>query len=103
MALTRARVPVRDVRWLATAEVKRNEAGLIEAARRLGLPLRIVPDWQMRRAGSEATPSAFVQRKIGLPAVAEPAALAAGRDTQLRLKRQVFDGITVAVARENCW
>jgi cobalt-precorrin 5A hydrolase len=57
----------------------------------------------MRRAGSQATPSAFVQRKIGLPAVAEPAALAAGRDTQLRLKRQVFDGITVAVARENCW
>jgi cobalt-precorrin 5A hydrolase len=100
--LKRARVNLREVRWLATAEIKRREPGLIEAASRLGLPLRVIPDWMMKRAGDEVTPSEFVKAKTGLPAVAEPAALTSGRNTRLLLKRQVIDGVTVAVARERC-
>jgi len=98
-----ADVAPNEVRWLATAEAKRREPGLLEAARKLGLPLRIMPDWQMRRGGPEVTPSPFVKAAINLPAVAEPAALTAGRNTTLLLKRQASNGVTVAVARENCW
>jgi cobalt-precorrin 5A hydrolase len=100
--LARAGVALGDVRWLATAEIKRDEPGLLEAARLLGLPLRIMPDWFMRRAGAEVTPSDFVKSKTNLPAVAEPAALTSGRNTQLILKRQIINGVTIAVAGESC-
>ena len=100
--LKMAGVVLKDVRFLATAEIKRNEKGLLKAARLLGLPLRIMPDWLMRRGGDEVTPSAFVKAKTNLPAVAEPAALTSGRNTQLILKRQIINGVTIAVARENC-
>ena len=46
--------------------------------------------------------SDFVHQKVNLPAVAEPAALMAGRRTRLVLKKRTFNGVTVAVARENC-
>lgn len=100
--LKRAGVARENVRWLATAEIKRHEPGLHKAARQLGLPLRIMPDWLMLRAGAEVTPSDFVKSKTNLPAVAEPAALTSGRNTRLILKRQIIDGVTIAVAMENC-
>ncbi len=90
------------VRFLATAEVKAEEAGLLEAARELAIPLRIVGHDSIRNCAQEFTPSQFVTDKVALPAVAEPAALVAGRRTTLVVKRQALDGITIAVAQENC-
>jgi cobalt-precorrin 5A hydrolase len=102
-ALTEADVKLEEVRWMATAMVKRDEAGLVTAARMLALPLRILPDWLLWRGGPEVTPSEFVEAIVNVPAVAEPAALTSGRNTVLLLKRKIYDGVTVAVARENCW
>jgi cobalt-precorrin 5A hydrolase len=42
-----------------------------------------------------------VQEKVNLPAVAEPAALLAGRRTRLLLPKTVYHGVTVAIARES--
>jgi cobalt-precorrin 5A hydrolase len=42
-----------------------------------------------------------VLEQVNVPAVAEPAALLAGRRTSLLLAKRKFDGVTVAVAREN--
>ncbi|MDI6774573.1 MAG: cobalamin biosynthesis protein [Verrucomicrobiota bacterium] len=100
--LKRAGIGAKSVRWLATAEIKRHEPGLRKAARQLGIPLRIMPDWLMLRADNEVTPSDFVKSKINLSAVAEPAALTSGRNTRLALGRQIINGVTIAVARENC-
>lgn len=91
-----------DVRLLATADVKREEPGLIEAARRLEIPLRFVASESIRSSTRQFTPSSFVQEKVDLPAVAEPAALLAGRRTQLLVEKQAFQGVTVALARESC-
>jgi cobalt-precorrin 5A hydrolase len=90
-----------QVRFLATADVKAGEEGLIAAARELGLPLRIIGSAEIRACLSEFTPSSFAAEKINLPAVAEPAALLAGRRTQLLLPKKTYNGITVAVARES--
>lgn len=100
-ALGRAGVGLDEVACIASADLKRNEAGLIEAARALGVPFRVIPSDDLRRCRREFTQSKFVQNKVNLPAVAEPAALLAGRRTEFLLRRQVIDGITVAVAREN--
>ncbi len=91
-----------NVRMLASATIKAGEPGLWEAAKTLGLPLRLVPSEQIRQAALPFQHSDFVQEKVDLPAVAEPAALLAGRRTQLVLSRQILHGVTVAVARESC-
>ncbi len=102
-ALERARVSVERVRLLASADIKRDEAGLIEAARKLALPLRLVSSAEIRRCARPFSRSAFVESKVKLPAVAEPAALLAGRRTQLLLPKQVIRSVTVAITREDCW
>jgi len=90
------------VRLMASAEIKASEPGLREAAKELGLPLRLIPDEEIRHTARTFSRSDFVQEKVDLPAVAEPVALLAGRRTQLILPKRVFPNVTVAIARENC-
>ena len=101
-AIAMASCDLARVRLLASADIKAGEAGLIEAARELGIPLRLVASEEIRGAVGPFERSAFVQEKVDLPAVAEPAALLAGRRTQLLLPKQIIDHVTVAIARENC-
>lgn len=101
-ALAMAGCELNRVRLLASAAIKADEPGLWEAAQELHLPLRLVPDDEIRHTTVSFTHSDFVEEKVGLPAVAEPAALLAGRRTQLLLPRQILHGITAAIARENC-
>jgi cobalt-precorrin 5A hydrolase len=99
-ALERANVEIGSVRLLASADVKRDEPGLREAAAKLGLPMRFIASEEIRSSPRAFTRSAFVERNVGLPAVAEPAALLAGRRTRLLLPKTTIQGVTVALARE---
>jgi cobalt-precorrin 5A hydrolase len=101
-ALLTAGSPLDRVRLLACAEIKASEPGLLEAASQLELPLRFISADEIRNTTHMFTRSDFVQQMVDLPAVAEPAALLAGRRTQLLLPRQIFNGVTVAIALENC-
>ncbi|HSR12679.1 MAG TPA: cobalamin biosynthesis protein [Thermodesulfobacteriota bacterium] len=100
-ALERAAVNRSEVRLLASADIKSDERGLIDAAAELGIPLRFISSEEIRSCPRAFGESARVKEKVNLPAVAEPAALLAGRRTRLILPRTTFGGITVAVAREN--
>ena len=93
--------PVR-VRLLASVDIKAAEPGLREAAQLLELPLRLVTSDEIRHCARSFETYPLVQEKVDLPAVAEPAALLAGRRTQLLLPRQILHGVTVALARESC-
>lgn len=99
-ALARTGVDLDSVRLLASADVKASEPGLHQAARELGLALRFVSSEEIRLSPRGFTHSAFVERKVGVPAVAEPAALLAGRRTRLLLPKTIIHGVTVALARE---
>jgi cobalt-precorrin 5A hydrolase len=101
-ALAMAGCELSRVRLLASAEIKADEPGLQQAARELGLPLRLIAADEIRHTAREFAHSEFVQEKVDLPAVAEPAALLAGRRTRLILTRQILHGVTVAIARESC-
>lgn len=90
-----------QVRFLASADVKAGEEGLIRAAQELQVPLRFIGGEEIRATARKFTPSPLALKKINLPAVAEPAALLAGRRTELILQRKIYKGITVAIAREN--
>jgi cobalt-precorrin 5A hydrolase len=94
--------PVAAVRYLASADVKKNEPGLLAAAEELGLPLRFLTREEILTTVRRFGRSDFVLSKIKLPAVAEPSALLAGRRTTLLLPKTIIRGATIAVARENC-
>jgi cobalt-precorrin 5A hydrolase len=102
-ALAMAGASVERVRWLASVEFKGDEQGLLAAACELATPLRLIGADEIRHTPREFAHSDFVQRQVDLPAVAEPAALLAGRRTRLLLPRQVLHGVTVAIAEEDCW
>jgi cobalt-precorrin 5A hydrolase len=93
---------VSQVRVLASADLKKNEAGLIAAAEELGLSLRFIPADEILSTAKKFRHSKFVASKVKLPAVAEPCALLAGRRTQLILPKSIIHGVTVAIARECC-
>jgi len=101
-ALTMISRSLDEVRLLATAEPKQDEIGLLEAAIQLQRPLRVIKAQEIRTSYRDFPVSLFVQAQVNLPAVAEPAALLAGRNTQLILNKQTFNGITIAIAEENC-
>jgi cobalt-precorrin 5A hydrolase len=85
---------------LFTVRDKTGEAGLTEAARRLGLDLVFLTRAALReQAPFIRTPSARTQSLFGIPSVAEAAALAgAGTGAVLIVPRLVAQGVTCAVA-----
>jgi cobalt-precorrin 5A hydrolase len=87
-------------RRLYTFAAKVGEPGIVEAARLIGAKLIPLPiEALAAEAARVLTPSAVVQSRFGVPAVAEAAALAgAGAGGRLLAPRLAADGATCAVA-----
>ena len=86
-----------DVCAYATANVKKDETGLIAAVGELGGTLIFVDD-ALIRAETPPSPSR-ASDKLGLPGVAEPAALALSKRKEVIMQKQRYGGVTVAVIR----
>jgi cobalamin biosynthesis protein CbiG len=90
-----------DIRCAVSAEVKREESGLIEAMDGLGIPLLFQPMERLKTAAfPEMTPSEAAMRHFGIPGVREPCALLTARRGRLIMKRRKSRGVTVALAEE---
>ena len=87
----------RSVRYLATAEVKADEPGLLAAAAERGWPVVTFPARRLA-AVPVPNPSEVVRRAVGTPSVAEAAALTEPGSVLLAAKRASAHA-TVAVAR----
>jgi cobalt-precorrin 5A hydrolase/precorrin-3B C17-methyltransferase len=95
-ALQQSGLAAASVAALASIEVKRDEPGLVEAARERGWPLRVHP--AERLAGVPVpNPSAAVARAVGSASVAEAAALVEA--AELVVPKRKSARATVAVAR----
>ncbi len=84
---------------LATFEAKKDEPGLLAYARSLGLELICYDAAAIKAAPPIPNPSAVVEKYVGVPGVAEPAALLAAGARTLLLEKQKRGNLTVAVAR----
>jgi cobalt-precorrin 5A hydrolase len=84
---------------VATAEAKADETGISEAAAALGVKLALIASEQLAAASANvATKSERVQELIGVPSVAEAAALAAGgTEARLLAPRIVVGPVTCAL------
>lgn len=85
---------------LFTSEEKRAEQGMVAAATALRVPLVFLSHAVLAAAAARCrTRSARVEAMIGLPSLAEAAALAgAGRGSRLVLERISQSGVTCAIA-----
>lgn len=89
------------VACVATIDLKADEPAIIQAAQRLGVPLRVFPASVLEaEAGRLANPSDVVFAEVGCHGVSEGAALAvAGADATLAVEKQKSATATCAVAR----
>ncbi len=89
-----------EITALASSEHKRDEAGLAEAAAKLKKPLKLIPAAELEQAEPAVeTHSPAAEKALGLPSVAEAAALAAaGPKARLRLRRLQSAQATCALA-----
>jgi cobalt-precorrin 5A hydrolase len=101
-ALTAAGKTREDVRALATIDMKRDEAGILAAAGRLGVPVQIIGRERIRTLQGVLREPGFVEEITGVAAVCEPAAMLAGAQTRLLAPRLARDGVTVALAEDIC-
>ncbi|MHB9096212.1 MAG: cobalamin biosynthesis protein [Syntrophales bacterium] len=99
-ALAEAGIAIGEVRLIASADLKADEAGLLAAAQALGVPVRFIAAAEIRASFRDFAHSDLVKERVNLPAVAEPAALLAGSRTRFISRKKAYDGITIALARE---
>lgn len=95
-ALTQAGIVPDDVLIYATTAQKRGEEGLLGAVADLGGNLVFLDDDTLN---AQEAPSPSRASLIGLAGVAEPAALAVSKRKVLVLAKQIYGGVTVAIAR----
>lgn len=96
---TEAGIDIKDVRLIASAWIKSDEQGLIDAADKLGIYLRFLPEHIFEHSPYDVEETAAANH-FNIKAVAEPSALLAGFNTRLVLNKQIHDGVTVAIAEE---
>ena len=102
-AFREAGLSLESLNCLASGEFKAAEEGLIEAARSLGVPLKIFRQKEIAAALKEEAlegtrRSSFVEEQVGVGAVAEPCAVLASGRRQTALPSKRGNGIIVALA-----
>lgn len=83
---------------IASIDLKKDEAGIIELAGHYGAEFVTYPAAVLNRAEGKFTPSDFVREKTGTDNVCERAAVLASAQGKLIVAKQVIGGVTVAVA-----
>lgn len=91
------------VNMLTSAEIKKDEKGILELSDKLEIPVEFVKIDKLRLFESrDVTKSDFVYSKFGIYGVCEPSALImAGFDSKLIYKKTSYDGITISIAVSN--
>ena len=88
------------VSMLASAEIKKDEEGILKLSQNLNVPVNFVEIDKLKLfESSDVAKSEFVYSKFGIYGVCEPSALiTAGFDSKLIYKKTSYGGVTISVA-----
>jgi cobalt-precorrin 5A hydrolase len=100
-ALTNGKVCRHSVRAIASVDLKKDEPGLLEYARGIGVPAIFYTSDELNSLVGNFSASEFVKSVTGVDCVCERAALRASRDGWLLIRKSVSEGVTVAVAMDD--
>ena len=99
--LESANLSPRAIASVASIDVKRDEAGLIEYCASANLPVTFYSAEELRSLPGNFSASNFVQNTVGVDNVCERAAMrAAGEGATRIVNKTCLDGVTVAIAQE---
>ncbi len=98
--MDRFALSVNSLNCIATIDIKSDEAGLLEVARSLHIPIRFFTREELSRIDSP-NPSKIVNQHIGVPSVCEAAAILASEKGELIVPKQISPNVTLAIARIN--
>ena len=96
--LARAELSPLSIATVATIDAKADEIGLLEACRRQNWQLQIFTRAEIAAVENLPNPSPWAMKALGVPGVAEPAALLAAQTDSLLVEKRKFTNVTVAVA-----
>ena len=97
--LAEEQIPKEALVGIASIDLKKDEEGILDTARRMGLSFTTYTSEQLLAVRGDFTPSEFVKRTTGVDNVCERAALLLAGDggTMIR-KKEAGNGVTVALA-----
>lgn len=98
--LHRFGLSLNSLNCIATIDIKSDEAGLLEVARNLHIPIRFFTREELSAIDSP-NPSKIVHHHIGVPSVCEAAAVLASKKGELIVPKQISPNVTLAIARIN--
>lgn len=98
-ALNEVHLSPNSIKAIGTVEVKKDEAGIIEAAQHYNCPLLIFTIAKIEEVEEKFEKSQFVKDTIGVYSVSEPVAYLLGGE--LILKKLKHNGITISISKEN--
>ncbi len=84
---------------IASVAAKRDEVGLVEFARRIGVSFRCFASDELSRVSFPSPPSGHALAAVGVAGVAEPAAILASGGGRLLLNKVKSANVTLAVAK----
>ncbi len=95
-ALSEIDAGIEDIKLFASAVIKKNETGIIDAALSFGKEVKFVPHDLINSINA---PTDSKAKALGLKGVCEPAALALSEEKKLILKKRIYGNVTIAIAR----
>ncbi len=93
------RLSTKCIKTLATIDLKNNEAGLLEYAKKHDLPIKYFNSKELNNIQTTHAPSQLVQKHVGTESVCEAAALLASNGRVIVNKTSFNRKITIAVSR----
>ncbi|PKM83530.1 MAG: cobalamin biosynthesis protein CbiG [Firmicutes bacterium HGW-Firmicutes-13] len=88
-----------SLRKVVSVDIKRDEKGLLEAARSLQVPLEFVSLEEIKNFEVQVSRSKYVEEVLGVGSVCEPAALIGAGRGELLWKKKKLQGVTTAAAQ----
>ena len=89
-----------SLRALATVDLKADEPGMLALAESLDIPMKLFSRDRLNQVKQIPTPSATVEKHIGVKSVCEAAALLATHRGRLIVPKQKTRNVTVAIAAD---
>lgn len=87
----------RAILRISTVDIKRDEAGIVQLCKTNNWPLAIISRAEIAEIQNDFSGSDFVEKTIGVRAVAEPCATISGKCGKLIVNKTKCNGITIAI------
>ncbi len=94
------KLSVNSLSRLVSIDLKSDEAGLLELAKSLDVPIEFFSKEQLNRIKTIQNPSILVEKHVGVKSVCEAAAILGSNQGRLIVPKQNTRNVTVAIARK---